>query len=124
MISASKRTRYSRSTKKTFRRYHGITFKSRIRRAFRLWIWRKTAILKYKKWFKQKTVRSSYGNIDLNIPRDRDGSFEPQELKKYEKYISNIENQIISMYGKGMTTRDISSYIKDIYGFGISETMV
>lgn len=72
----------------------------------------------------KKTVRSSYGNIDLNIPRDRDGSFEPQALKKYEKDISNIENQIISMYGKGMTTRDISSHIKDIYGFGISETMV
>ena len=72
----------------------------------------------------KKTVRSSYGNIDLNIPRDREGTFEPQSLKKYEKDISNIENQIISMYGKGMTTRDISSHIKDIYGFGISETMV
>ncbi|SQE38073.1 IS1191 transposase [Streptococcus pyogenes] len=72
----------------------------------------------------KKTVRSSYGNIDLNIPRDRYGSFEPQVLRKYEKDISNIENQIISMYGKGMTTRDISSHIKDIYGFGISETMV
>ncbi|HER9316749.1 TPA: IS256 family transposase [Streptococcus pyogenes] len=72
----------------------------------------------------KKTVRSSYGNIDLNIPRDREGTFEPQSLKKYEKDISNIENQIISMYGKGMTTRDISSHIKDIYGFAISETMV
>lgn len=72
----------------------------------------------------KKTVRSSYGNIDLNIPRDREGTFEPQSLKKYEKDISNIENQIISMYSKGMTTRDISSHIKDIYGFGISETMV
>ena len=72
----------------------------------------------------KKTVRSSYGNIDLNIPRDREGTFEPQSLKKYEKDMSNIENQIISMYGKGMTTRDISSHIKDIYGFGISETMV
>lgn len=72
----------------------------------------------------KKTVKSSYGNRDLNIPRDREGSFEPQALKKYEKDISNIENQIISMYGKGMTTRDISSHIKDIYGFGISETMV
>lgn len=72
----------------------------------------------------KKTVRSSYGNIDLNIPRDREGTFEPQSLKKYEKDISNIENQIISMYAKGMTTRDISSHIKDIYGFGISETMV
>lgn len=72
----------------------------------------------------KKTVRSSYGNIELNIPRDREGTFEPQSLKKYEKDISNIENQIISMYAKGMTTRDISSHIKDIYGFGISETMV
>lgn len=67
----------------------------------------------------KKTVRSSYGDIDLNIPRDREATFEPQSLKKYEKDISNIENQIISMYAKGMTTRDISSHIKDIYGFGI-----
>lgn len=67
----------------------------------------------------KKTVRSSYGNIDLNIPRDREATFEPQSLRKYEKDISNIENQIISMYAKGMTTRDISSHIKDIYGFGI-----
>lgn len=72
----------------------------------------------------KKTVKSSYGNIDLNIPRDREGTFEPQALKKYEKDISNIENQIISMYAKGMTTRDISGHIKNIYGFGISEGMV
>lgn len=72
----------------------------------------------------KKTVKSSYGNIDVNIPRDKEGSFEPQALRKYEKDISNIENQIISMYAKGMTTRDISSHIKDIYGFGVSETMV
>ncbi len=72
----------------------------------------------------KKTVKSSYGNIDLNIPRDREGSFEPQALKKYQKDISNIENQIISMYAKGMTTRDISTHIKEIYGFGISESMV
>ena len=72
----------------------------------------------------KKTVKSSYGNIDLNIPRNREGSFEPQALKKYQKDISNIENQIISMYAKGMTTRDISTHIKEIYGFGISESMV
>lgn len=72
----------------------------------------------------KKTVKSSYGNIDLNIPRDREGTFEPQALKKYQKDISNIENQIISMYAKGMTTRDISTHIKEIYGFGISESMV
>lgn len=72
----------------------------------------------------KKIVKSSYGNIDLNIPRDREGTFEPQALKKYEKDRSNIENQIIFMYAKGMTTRDISGHIKNIYGFGISEGMV
>ena len=71
-----------------------------------------------------KKVKSSYGEMDINIPRDRESTFEPQALKKYQKDISNIENQIISMYAKGMTTRDISSHIKQIYGFGISESMV
>ena len=71
-----------------------------------------------------KKVKSPYGEMDINIPRDRESTFEPQALKKYQKDISNIENQIISMYAKGMTTRDISSHIKQIYGFGISESMV
>ena len=62
----------------------------------------------------KKTVKSSYGNIYLNIPRDREGSFELQALKKYQKDISNIENQIISMYTKGMPTRDISTHIKEL----------
>lgn len=50
----------------------------------------------------KKTAKSSYGYIDLNIPRDRDGTFEGQALRKYEKDISNMENQIISMYAKGI----------------------
>ncbi|CDZ74281.1 IS256 family transposase [Peptoniphilus sp. ING2-D1G] len=50
----------------------------------------------------KKIVKSSYGNIDLDIPRDREEAFEPQVLKKYEKDISNTENQIISMYAKGI----------------------
>lgn len=69
----------------------------------------------------KKTVRSSYGNIDLNIPRDREGTFEPQSLKKYEKDISNIENQIISMYGKGIPSSNNiinSFYSLDIIGWG------
>ena len=80
--------------------------------------------LKTRNGSSKKTVKSSYGNIDLNIPRDREGSFEPQAIKKYDKDISNIEKQIISMYAKGMTTRDISNHIKNIYGFGLSESMV
>lgn len=74
--------------------------------------------------FSKKTVKASSGEIQLDIPRDRDGSFEPQILKKYQRDISNIENQIISMYAKGMTTRDISSHIDEIYGFSLSEGMV
>ncbi|MDO5717836.1 MAG: transposase [Tissierellia bacterium] len=58
------------------------------------------------------------------MPRDRESTFEPQALRKYQKDISNIENQIISIYTNGMTTRDLSSHIKEIYGFGLSETMV
>lgn len=74
--------------------------------------------------FSKKTVKSSSGEIEISVPRDREGSFEPQVVKKYQRDISNIENQIISMYAKGMTTRDISSHIKEIYGFGLSESMV
>lgn len=59
-----------------------------------------------------KKVRSSNGEIDIDISRDRDSTSEPQALKKYQKDISNIENQIISMYAKGLTTRAISSHIK------------
>ena len=69
----------------------------------------------------KKTVKSSYGNIDLNIPRDRERTFEPQALKKYEKDISNIENQIISMYAKGIPSPNniINSFHSlDIIGWG------
>lgn len=72
----------------------------------------------------KKTLKSSYGEIDIDVPRDRQSSFDPQAVRKYQKDISNIENQIISMYAKGMTTRDISAHIKEIYGFGLSEGMV
>ena len=74
--------------------------------------------------YSTKKVKSSAGEIELKIPRDRQGTFEPYVIKKYEKDISNIEQQIISMYAKGMTTRDISGHIKEIYGFGLSETMI
>lgn len=63
--------------------------------------------------YSSKKVKSINGEMEIHVPRDRDGSFEPQVVKKYEKDISNIENQIISMYGRGMTTRDISSHIEE-----------
>ncbi len=57
--------------------------------------------------YSSKTVRSSQGEIKLDIPRDRDGSFEPELIKKYQRDISQIEDRIISMYARGMTVRDI-----------------
>ena len=72
----------------------------------------------------EKTVNSHFGKIELNPPRDRDSSFDPQIIKKRQKDITGMESKIISMYAKGMSTRDISMYIKDIYGYAVSAEMI
>lgn len=74
--------------------------------------------------YSQKTVKSRFGEIDLDIPRDRKGEFEPQIIPKYKRDISGIEDKIISLYARGMTTRDIHEQIKDIYGIEVSAEMV
>lgn len=73
---------------------------------------------------KTKKVRSKYREIEIAVPQDRDGTFEPKVVKKRQKDISGIEQKIISLYAKGMTTRQISETIEDIYGFEVSEGMV
>jgi putative transposase len=70
--------------------------------------------------YSKKTVRVSQGEMDLSIPRDRKGKFEPQIVKKHETDISKLAAKIISMYAKGMTVRDIQSHVSDIYGAEIS----
>ena len=72
----------------------------------------------------QKTVTTSYGDVEIDIPRDRNGEFEPQAVKKYQKDVSDIEGKVISMYAKGMTTRDISDHLNDIYGVEVSAEMI
>ena len=73
----------------------------------------------------RKTLKTSAGKIDINIPRDRNGEFEPRILPKNQTSISTaIESKIISMYAKGMTTSDIQYHIKEIYGMDISDTTV
>lgn len=74
--------------------------------------------------YSKKTVTSSLGNIDLDIPRDRKGEFEPQTVKKNQTDISNIEDQVLSMYAKGMTTRDISDHLRSVYGVDASAEMI
>lgn len=73
---------------------------------------------------KSKRVRSKYGEFDIDVPQDRHSTFEPQVVKKRQKDISAIDDKIISMYAKGMTTRQISETIEDIYGFEVSEGMI
>ena len=72
----------------------------------------------------QKTIKTDEGKIELSIPRDRNSTFDPVVVKKYEKTLGPIENKIISMYAKGMTTRDIQSHVEEIYGLEISPTTV
>jgi len=74
--------------------------------------------------YSKKNVVSSIGEICLDIPRDRKGEFEPQIVKKNQTDISNIEDQVLSMYAKGMTTRDISDHLKTVYGVDASAEMI
>lgn len=74
--------------------------------------------------YSKKTVTSSRGPITLDIPRDREGTFEPQAVKKHQTDVSTIEDQVLSMYAKGMTTRDISEHLKSVYGVDASAEMI
>jgi transposase-like protein len=74
--------------------------------------------------YSQKKVRTSFGPADLSVPRDRKGLFEPLAVRKYETVESDVEEKIIAMYAKGMTTRDIHTYMRDIYGIEVSAGMI
>lgn len=74
--------------------------------------------------YMKKTIKTKFGNTTLDIPRDRKGDYEPQIIKKYETSINGLENQILALYSKGMSTRDIEDHMQDIYGIHVSPTMV
>ncbi len=74
--------------------------------------------------YKRKRVHSRYGTVDIQVPQDRNSTFEPQVVRKRQKDISSIDQKIISMYAKGMTTRQISETLEDIYGFEASEGFI
>ena len=78
----------------------------------------------YRNGYKRKRVNSRYGSMEIEVPQDRKSTFEPQVVKKRQKDISDIDQKIISMYAKGMTTRQISETIEDIYGFETSEGFI
>jgi len=72
----------------------------------------------------KKTLKNENGEIEISVPRDRNSEFDPQIVKKYDKTIGPIEDKIISMYSKGMTTRDIQDHVEQLYGLDISPALV
>lgn len=78
----------------------------------------------YRNGYSRKKVKSNLGEIDLDIPRDRNGEFEPVIVPKHSRDISRLETQIIELYGMGNTTRQISDFVESLYGFELSAEMV
>ena len=78
----------------------------------------------YRNGHKSKRINSSYGSMEIDVPQDRKSTFEPKVVKKRQKDVSEIDQKIISMYSKGMTTRQISDTLMDIYGFEVSEGFI
>lgn len=74
--------------------------------------------------YNDKVLHTSTGDVEIQVPRDRDGSFEPKIVPKRKKDVSDIEDKVLAMYARGMSQRDISATIEDIYGFGVSKEMI
>lgn len=72
----------------------------------------------------KKQVRSEYGQIDLAVPRDREGEFEPEIVKKHQKNVTGIEEQILALYTKGVSTREIQDHLHQLYGVEVSPTLI
>ncbi len=72
----------------------------------------------------QKTIQGTFGETQISVPRDREGTFEPVAVPKYKKDVSEIEGKVLAMYARGMSQRDISATIQDIYGFELSQDKI
>jgi len=78
----------------------------------------------YRNGTTKKKLKSEFGEFEFETPRDRNGEFEPQIVPKNTRDVSGIEDKIISLYGRGLTTREINEQIQDLYGIEVSATMV
>ncbi|KIX13237.1 IS256 family transposase, partial [Dethiosulfatarculus sandiegensis] len=72
----------------------------------------------------KKRVKSSGGEMELSVPRDRDGSFEPQLIKKGQRHFDGFDDKIISLYARGMTVREIQSHLKELYAVQVSPDLI
>lgn len=71
-----------------------------------------------------KTVQGELGEVRIDVPRDRDGTFEPRLLGKYQRRLAGFDEKILALYAKGLTTRDIQDVVQDLYGVEVSPTLV
>jgi len=78
----------------------------------------------YRNGYSKKTIKTQLGKVQLNVPRDRNGVYEPQIIGKYSRNADGMEEKIISLYAAGMSTRDISEQIKSLYDIEISSELV
>ncbi|MGL5126577.1 MAG: IS256 family transposase [Fusobacteriaceae bacterium] len=78
----------------------------------------------YRNGYNTKNVNTSLGKVQIEVPRDREGKFEPQIVPKHSRDISDMEDKIISMYGRGMTISEINSHLEDIYGLTLSSSQI
>jgi putative transposase len=74
--------------------------------------------------YNEKLVKSESGEIELEVPRDRLSEFEPQIVKKRQRMLEELEGRIISLYSKGMTTRDIQEILTEMYGIELSASLI
>jgi putative transposase len=74
--------------------------------------------------YSKKTVQGELGEIPLDIPRDRNGSFEPQLIGKYQRRLAGFDDKILALYAKGLTTRDIQDVVQELYGVEVSATLI
>lgn len=84
----------------------------------------KTEKSNYRNGTTKKKLKSEFGEFDFETPRDRNNEFEPKIVPKNKRDVSGIEDKIISLYGRGLSTREINEQIKDLYGIEVSSTMV
>ena len=84
----------------------------------------KTEKTNYRNGTTKKKLKSEFGEFDFETPRDRKGEFEPKIVPKNKRDVSGIEDKIISLYGRGLSTREINEQIQDLYGIEVSATMV
>ena len=72
----------------------------------------------------KKTIKGEFGNLDIEVPRDRNSTFEPVIISKGETRFTGFDDKIISMYARGMTTRDIQAHLQELYGVEVSPTLI